>query len=337
MRLSTLSADRVPELLRFNEEVFPTRVSAEARFEFQVLRNPLLESPDRPDVLIVTTDDGEMIGQVTLSPVEYRWQGSVARGYVGADLFVKEAHRSAPAGGAIALKIARGYSPFFSVGVSEVAEKVFTAVGIRTIGSLRKFLWLRGLRGLRGLARAGMVNVTDAPIPYPSRLTVDGATFERVETSALERLREDVWAGATLQFDRAPDFLRWRFFSVPGTYTLYALEGDPRCFFAVRSARRRGLRVLALVDYRIATGALGQLALILRATKALAAVAKVDGVATMSSLEAFHREIRRAWFFPVGHPLPILSNLTPSVTSVLVTMADSDTDLRFDRAGAVFG
>ena len=39
----------------------------------------------------------------------------------------------------------------------------------------------------------------------------------------------------------------------------------------------------------------------------------------------------------VGSPVPVLGNLSWDPERLLVTMADADSDLRFDQAGPIFG
>ncbi len=338
MKLVGLRPELYPDFHRFNQEIFPTRVSVPARFRFQILDNPLLAAKDAPDVVLVTDDDGAIVGQVILQPVDYHHDGVQSRGFMGVDLFVHESARHGRAGGALSFKIARAYSPFFCVTISEAAERVFGAVGIRTVGTMRKFLWLRGIGGVAGLVRAALGRKAAlGRVTAPPTLAVAGGRFVRLAAADVERLEQRPWPDGRLEFDRSPAFLRWRFFGVPDTYEIYGLEGDPRCWFVVRAASRRGLSVLALVDYRTAPERPGDLGLVVRAVKALARAGGFEGVATSSSVEAFDRELRRAWFFPVGAPVPVLANLPHPPAGLLVTMADADSDLRFDEAGPVFG
>ena len=338
MKLTTLGRERFSEFYRFNQEIFPTRVSVPTRFRFQILDNPLLATKDAPDVVLVADDDGTILGQVLLQPVDFHHDGTRARGYMGVDLFVKESARNTRAGGALAFKIVRAYSPFFCVTISEAAEKVFAAIGIRTVGTMRKFLRVCGLRGLVGLARSALGGKARVrKVVAPATLPVSGGRFVKVAAADVARVRQRPWSDGRLEFDRSPAFLAWRFFGVPNTYVTYVLEGDPHCYFVVRAASRRGLSVLALVDYRTAPERPASFGLVIGAVRDLAKAGGFEGIATMSSVEAFDRELRRAWFFRVGLPVPVLANLPSDPKSLLVTMADADSDLRFDESGEIFG
>jgi hypothetical protein len=338
MKLEALRPERYPQFHRFNQEIFPTRVSVPARFRFQILDNPLLADKEAPDVALVAEDDGTILGQVILQPVEYHYDGAAARGYMGVDLFVKESARNTRAGGALAFKIVRAYSPFFCVTISEAAEKVFAAIGIRTVGRMRKYLWVRGVRGLVGLGTAALGGTASLrPVVAPATLDVGSARFTKAAVADVARVVQRPWPGGRLQFDRAPAFLAWRFFGVPGVYTTYLLDGDPSCFFVVRAASRRGLSVLSLVDYRTAPERPETFTAVVRAVKQLAAAGRFDGVATASSVDVFDAALKAAWFFEVGSPVPILANTRWEPKSLFVTMADADTDLRFDESGPIFG
>ena len=338
MKLEALRPERYDAFYRFNAEIFPTRVSVPARFRFQILENPLLAAKDAPDVALVAEDDGTILGQVILQPIEFHYGGTRTRGFMGVDLFVKEAARNTRAGAALAFKIVRAYSPFFCVTISEAAAKVFAAVGIRTIGTMRKFLWVRGVRGLVGLATAALGRTAPLrPVVAPPALAIGDARFVKATVADTTRVAQRPWSGDRLELDRSPAVLAWRFFGVPDVYVTYLLDGDPSCFFVVRAASRRGLSVLSLVDYRTAPERPASFAAIVRAVKRLARLGGFDGVATASSVAAFDATLKRAWFFEVGAPVPVLANLAFEPQHLYVTMADADTDLRFDEAGPIFG
>lgn len=338
MKLEALRPERYADFYRFNAEIFPTRVSVPDRFRFQILENPLLADENAPDVAIVSEDDGTIVGQVILQPIEYHLDGSRTRAFMGVDLFVKESARNSRAGGALSFKIARAYSPFFCVTISAAAEKVFGAVGIKTIGTMRKFLWPNGVRGLVGLARASAGGkATLRPVAAPATIDVGGARFTKAAVGDVARVTQRAWPDGRLELDRSPAVLAWRFFAVPSTYVTYLRDGDPSCYFVVRAANRRGLATLSLVDYRTAPERPDAFAAILRAVKHLARAGRFDGVTTASSVDAFDAALKAAWFFEVGQPVPILANLAEPPKSLFVTMADADTDLRFDESGPVFG
>ncbi len=338
MKLEALRPERYEAFYRFNEEIFPTRVSVPARFRFQILDNPLLAAKDAPDVAIVADDDGTILGQVVLQPIEFHHDGTRARGFMGVDLFVKEAARNTRAGGALAFRIVRAYSPFFCVTISEAAEKVFAAIGIRTVGTMRKFLWVRGVRGVVGLAAAALGRRARLrPVVAPATLAAGGARFTKATAADTARVVQRPWPDGRLELDRSPAFLAWRFFGAGDTYVTYLLDGDPSCFFVVRAATRRGLSVLSLVDYRTAPERADAFAAIVRAVKRLARLGGFDGIATASSVAAFDAILKREWFFEVGSPVPVLANLSWQPQGLFVTLADADSDLRFDEAGPIFG
>lgn len=338
MKLEALRPERYDEFYRFNAEIFPTRVSVPDRFRFQILENPLLADRNAPDVAIVSEDDGTIVGQVILQPIEYHLDGTRTRAFMGVDLFVKESARNSRAGGALSFKIARAYSPFFCVTISAAAEKVFAAVGIKSIGTMKKFLWLRGVRGVVGLATAALGGKAKIrPVVAPENLTLGSARFTKARVADAARVEQRPWPGGRLELDRSPAIVAWRFFGAPNVYVTYLLDGDPSCYFVVRAASRRGLSVLSLVDYRTAPERPGAFDAIIAAVKELARVGGFDGVATASSVDAFDARLAAAWFREVGSPVPVLANLADPPKSLFVTLADADTDLRFDESGPIFG
>jgi hypothetical protein len=243
---------------------------------------------------------------------------------MGVDLFVRESARNSRAGGALAFKIVRAYSPFFCVTISAAAEKVFAAIGIRTVGTMRKFLWVRGPRGLVGLATAAFGGKARLrPVVAPATLAVGGARFTKATVADLGRVVQRPWPDGRLELDRSAAFLAWRFFGVPGTYVTYLLEGDPSCYFVVRAATRRGLSVLSLVDFRTAPDRAGLADRPRREAARASAGSTGSRPRARSTLDA---ALKAAWFFEVGAPVPVLANLPWEPKSLLCDGVEQDLD-----------
>lgn len=336
MPLTTLDAERFPAYFDFCRRNYPWRRHIPERFQQQVLNNPLLSVRDRPNILMVTDDAGAIVGHFGLNPFLYHHQGVLKPAFCGFDYFVEEAHRSGM-GALLAMKALTAYRPFFAIGVSEVAEQIYLKLRCRTIGSLRRFLWLRSLlrwSKVVGDRLLGGQRPVRLQVDYlPELVTVAGVTFSRL-AEPTTGWQDAALPDAELTFAHPPAFLRWRFF-MPGLvrYGFYALNGaEADAWFVVRGFGWRGLSLLAVVDYR--ASAAGRFSKMLAAAKALAVECDRDGVIVFSSHHRFDAELLASGFGSIGRPSLIMTNasLQTSETTVkkrevvFATLADYDLD-----------
>lgn len=343
MRICQLTTAGFDQFLKFNQAINPNSNDIIERFQFQVLDNPLLEDKTRPNILVAYNDDGEIIGQHLHNPFEYYFKGARLQGFYGFDFFVPESHRNQGIGSAIARQAKTEFYPHFGVGVSEVSQGIQLALGNRIIGNLFTYLWIRnwlspikfGLN--RIVKRKSNKSSVKAKSPnFPNKIKLGDCQFQQVDK--LEQwdceYREDV-----LEFSRSLDFINWRFFRVKNKYHFYLLdEVNSSAYFVVRKIFAKGLRLLALVDYRMPVEDEKRFKAILTATKKLANLGGFDGIFTMSSHRFFDNIFKRSFFLKVGKPIVILTNAKLDIdtksmnerNAVIATMAESDLDFYFE-------
>jgi hypothetical protein len=327
-----------PERLRrastaSTQEIFPTRVSVPARFQFQILDNPLLARRTRPTSRRAD-DDGTILGQVILQPIEFHHDGTRARGYMGVDSLREGERAHSRAGGALAFKIVRAYSPFFCVTISEAAEKVFAAIGICTIGTMQKYLWVRGVRGLVGLGTAALGGTArPRPVVAPATLTAGGARFTKAGIGDVARVVQQPWP------DGGSNSIARRSFS-PGAFSACPTSTSPTSWTAIRAAssscaRRRGgasrcSRSWTSGRPRSGRGVHGDRA----CGEGIGTRRRLRRGRDASSVDAFAARCGRVVLRGrLAGPGARQSAWDPR--SLFVTMADADSDLRFDTAGEI--
>ena len=250
MSISHLTSDRFEAYFEFCQRNYPQRRHIPERFRQQVLANPLLPDPAQPHLFLAEDESGAIVGHFGLNPFFFHHQGERKLGYCGFDYFVEEAHRRG-AGALLAMKALSAYRPFFAIGVSAAAEQIYLKLRCRTIGSLRRFLWLRSpLAWTRVVGDRLCGGRWLQPSPseeWPGSVSAAGASFQRTQDVPSGWV-DAPWPEAELTFARPPEFLRWRFFA-PGRVR-YGFYAGSLGWFVIRSFRWRGLHLLALVDYR---------------------------------------------------------------------------------------
>lgn len=355
MRIFNLTEEYYSEFFKFNEKVSPRRKKIPERFEFQFLSNPLLKDKTKPDVLIAVCEDNQIIGQITLSPAEFFFNGKKNKCFFAHDLYVLNNYRHKGVGKSLVSNAILNCSPYFGISISEISRKIHLSLNIKTIGTLHKFLWIKNIFSIPTMTKAmynRVLNKNEMSAfeknkfkepKLPDELSIKNIKFKRAYF--LENWEEHCWNKSILEFARSKDFLRWRFLKMPEIYYLYFLNDNSRSYFVVRKSNRGGLNLLAIVDYRVPFQDVEKFRLILKAAKLLTKVIGFDGVITMSSLSFFDAELKKSLFFRIGNPDLIISNAKINFDHkaikkrnvVYATMADSDVDLFFDQAAEIFG
>jgi GNAT superfamily N-acetyltransferase len=343
MRICRLTPDGFDQFLKFNQMIDPTRNDFVERFQFQVLENPFLEDKIRPYILVAYDDDGQIIGQHLHNPFEYFFKGKRLQGFYGYDFFVPENHRNKGIGSAIARQAKTDFYPHFGVGVSEVSQRIQLSLGNRIVGYLFTYIWIRNLFspikfGLNQIFKRKLINNSTKlkGLNFPNNLKIKDYQFKRIDE--LAQWNYDYWDQDALEFSRSLDFINWRFLRKKDKYFFYLLdETNSSTYFVVRNIFARGLRLLALVDYRMPFQDKARMKLILHAVKKLAKLGGFDGIFTMSSYRFFDENLKGCSFFKVGKPIVMLTNAELDIdpkriserNAVIATMAESDLDFYF--------
>lgn len=308
-------------------------------FSFGNMDNP--PQGNSPGLLTMTTD-GEVIGQFLMRPFGFHIRQQEFTGHFGYDFFVKQEYRSRGAGALLFVQGVRMYGPFIGVGLTSIVEKISKAAGVQTIGLLKKFIWLKNPVGLGGqlLKHHLIKNPVD---PQKQKASEDGVFPETVEASGRKFQRcvqppEEFGPSCpdeTLEPVRSHEFLKWRFFETPRPYGVYiSRDYEASLLLVVRRATYQGMRLLLVVDHRFPQGKIESLDTILQAAKAVAADAGLDGVVIASTYLPLEEPLKREHFIAAGKPSSVIAYLpredfSPPVTSIHLTMADSDLDFNF--------
>ena len=339
IHLTTLTSDRFDDYLDFVRQIYPQRRYAAERFATQVLQNPFLEDAQRPEILLALDGQDASIGHFGLSPYRFHRGGTELIGYSGFDFYVLEAYRQHGVGKMLAAAaVAR--TPYFGIGATPVAERIYVKLGAATVGRMHRYFWLRSplqsayLLGhtlfkthwIRKTERVGDFNLPEqvmvADVVFDHRTMADGS-------------EDYAWSEDVITFSRSPEFLDWRYFNHPEQYRLYALQGSqPTRFFVIRRYAWRGLSLLCLVDYRVPGGDARSFGLMLDAVRTLARQGKFDGVVVYSSLRFIDESLLQRSFRKIGQPTIVVikgdlsmdETLIDGRAYVLATLADCDQD-----------
>jgi len=340
MKIDYLKPDQWDEFFRFNQKMNPTRNDVIPRLKFQIFDNPLLKDRSHPNILVACDDQGKIIGQHLHNPFEYHFRGQCHQGFYGFDFYVLKSYRGKGIGSAIARKSRDEFFPHFGVGVSEASKKIHLALDNKIIGNLFIFIWIRNIFSpIRWAisAIAGKKRSLKAQFDFPPEQEVNDDRFKLIES--IDRWNYQNWAENVLEFSRSAEFINWRFLSQQQKYACYRLQNVAAdSYFVVRKIYTRGLKLLAIVDYRIPFADKEKFQKIIYAAKRLAKRLRFDGVFTMSSHRFFDDMLKKNRFIKIGRPIHIMTNAKLEFSRqqiderncVYATMAESDLDYYFE-------
>jgi len=341
VKICKLTPEYFDKLIAFNEKVFSERVNFKERFKSQFLDNPYLEDREKPCGYLSLSDEDAITGQFLINPCRFHFKGNDYGGFFGHDFYALQEY-GGEHGAMLALRAIRGSKPYFAIGVTEKAQKIHLSVKARIIGSMYKYVWFGNII-LSSLKMAKyFISRNDASSPayekadFPQRVRADSG---EIKLSKTPRFTADYHWENMIEFARDSKFLEWRFAERFASYGFYTFKSDDKeCFFALRRCFWKGLKLLALVDYRTPPGDANASETVLKASKIIAKKMKRDGVISYSSNHFYDTEFKRQLFFRAGRPCYIMTNAKMDVReddieerkSVFATMADSDTDFNFD-------
>jgi hypothetical protein len=301
MKFTPLTRKHISKFWSFNRRVNPHEPDVENRLRFEIFNNPSLEDKDSPGFILALDGDDKIVGQIGLNPLDFFHNGARRRGFYGCDYHLDTSHRGA--GAVLALAALQQYRPYFTIGATPVSEKIWLALKARIIGDLDYFVWVRNPLAPVHVFRSLLPNVmhrrptsgTDA-----ADVLSHGATTFRRSQTVPEGWNDYSWNNDTLQFCRSAEFLHWRFFSGHRPYYFYVLSGaKPIRYFVGRTILSRGLKILAIVDYKVPHGDADGFRAMLQAGKAIAREGRYDIVFTASSHRFFDRLLKKERFLRI--------------------------------------
>lgn len=327
--------------LDFAKRVHPQEINLDERMKWFSLGNRGPLSNSYPTGLVTSTTEEEVIGQFLMRPFGFHLRQKEFTGYFGFDFFVKEEYRWRGAGALLFMQGVRMYVPFVGVGLTAIVEKISKAAGVQTIGIWKKFIWVKSPVALGGqLLNRWTKNSADSKkeksqieISFPETVEASGRKFQRCSIPP-----EDFGPSCseeTLEPARSSEFMKWRFFDSPRQYGVYvSREHGLSLLLVVRGVSFQGMRLLLLVDHRFPMGKTESLDIILQAAKSLSSAAGLDGVVTASTYLPHEEPFKREHFIATGKPSSVIAYLpsvdfSPAVTSIHLTVADSDLDFSF--------
>ena len=200
------------------------------------------------------------------------------------------------AGAALAFRTFKNFRPFFTIGATEVSDKLWLSLKARIIGNLDYFIWVRSpfipINMLRNILFKGQ----SLKVSFPEILNCGNFTF-KICTSPPTHWKDSSWRGNTLQFARSHDFIKWRFFENERPYYFYMLDSPGLgTYFVCRTIMKRSLKILMIVYYRVSDEDSDGFEGILNAAKKLARAGKHDIIFTVSSHSYFDKILKKERF-----------------------------------------
>ncbi len=344
LKITSLELKHFSGLIDFAKIVHPGEANLADRVSWFSLGSPFLKEKDKLPAFLVLSEEDKIVGQFMLNNQEWYFQNRIKEGFFGYDFFIEESYRKTGIGALLLIKAVRERNPFFGVGLTEIAEKLYTAAKVERIGSLTKLLWpnrpfscaahiVRRLIKRRGIWEEPASNRL-----FPQSIMMEGNNFELLSSFPAGKYKP-YYDSEAIEFSRSAEFLNWRFFESRNIqyYFYYCLISNQPIYFVLRKVSRKGLNLLSLVDYKAPFHDPDALRLIIKCAKKITRDLRSDGLFTASSVNNFSKVMKDEGFISVGKPAPIVSTIAGMASSgalerknaIYSTMADADLDLNF--------
>jgi hypothetical protein len=339
MKIIDYKQDKFDSLLKFNGRVFPFRDKISEYLEYNFKSNPVRHDSVE-NIIIAENEEGEIIGQFLLIHTFFFYSGIKHKGVWGVDFIVDEAYRGSYAGSVLAKKVLRTQN-YFTIGPSEISQRIHLALKQKIIGSIIKYIRLNSVFSiLKFLIKTPARELYT--YNFPDQVTTQNGRFKRVFNSDGIGTDTGCWNSATLEFSRDSKFLDWRFFYYPGKYFVYQYfslsnhENYLPVYFVVRPVQWKNVNCLLLVDYRYNLENERCFNAIINATVKLMKATNLSAIIACSSIRKHKKVLNRNMFFAFGEKMHILTGFKTNgeedpVTNhkILLTFADCDCDYYF--------
>lgn len=343
LSIACLSHKRLPDLERFLKLIHPQLDNPGERILWFTFRTPFLRDKQDPPALLALNKEDKIAGQFMLNNQEWFYGGVVNQGFFGYDFFIKESYRKSGIGALLLIRAVRQYNPFFGVGLTGPAEKLYEAAKVKEIGRLKKFLWINEpFSSLRHILCSFFkpnyrMFGANCNTEFPAGAYSGSLVFKLAQTPVLEKYAP-YYDPAVIEFSRSKEFLRWRYFDSDIKYHFYyCSDYDVPLFFVVRPVLRKGLNLLSLVDYKVPVDDHIAWLSVLEAAKKIAKKMGFDGLVSAGSHVFFNQGFKKRGFLTVGKSAPIVSTILRNPLpekgavegAIYITMGDADLDLNF--------
>jgi hypothetical protein len=289
MEIRRIIESDIPKLIAFGERVFPKRVSYYHTI-VEFLQKGRIGGYTGGMVLV---DNDEVCGQI-FSTATTMWYKGVpySSGWLY-DFIVREDLRKDVWGIDLLMKARKEFGNACSLGANPRALNMNLKLGSKMLGELRKYV------GPSSLLMFPLYFVLPTDKNYPD--LIDGF---RLISRANDVVARDFTNYDLLESGRNQDFISWRFFTKEyKNYKFYQKsDGD---YFVVRLIKYRGVRLLALVDYRCDIKSIDSFTVILSVVKSIAKKMHIPFILCGSSHNVIDTVLEHAHFSSIGRPRPI--------------------------------
>ncbi len=321
MKLTNYKEEYLPEILAFNQSVFPHRKNIEKSFEERFVLNPFSNRGLHQSSFVID-DENKIHGQFLLLPTQFHYQAKTYSGNFGFDFILNDNLRGKGMGKQLSQE-AMKYPNYCVVGVSKPSEALHYKFGNKELATAERFIRFRTILSPLNLIFKKK-NFDRNKVQYPPEISFKNFNAKKIESPELI-INRPFWIKNRLEWDRSIDFLKWRFFSDNKKYAFYqSAEND--FYFVVRKVRWKNLNALLLVDFRYLETV--NFANIYKMTLKISQLLSCSAVITVTSLEAEKEFLKKNFNKKFGNAIQIMTTNKEvfEANKVAVTFADSDVD-----------
>lgn len=323
MEIIKLTELDIPKLVSYGEKIFPERrsyYSSLLNFYFKGRMNGLTGA-------LAIIKDGEICGQTFHLETTMWFQNKKIVTCWGLDLIIDEDLREEAGGIDLILTSKKHYPNSAAVGSGDLALKINLKMGFKWVGEVRKYV--------------GISSIPMLPIylfckknKFPQAINDFFLVSNKESFRATDYFNKDI-----IEIGRDNDFISWRYFT-PEFRKYFVYQNKSGLYFVVRPIRYKGIRMLALIDFRCDLSVDGEFKAIFETVRKLAKRMLFPFMLCGSSHRTIDSVLEKNGMKSIGRPRPIIirNELKKSIDEdrvnkrdfVFVTLADSDGEVSWN-------
>jgi len=296
------------------------------------------------DKFIVGLDENQIIGEILSIPSKYHFQGQEQECVFGCDYIVKTEYRNTPVGVILLKKLLKN-NTHFAIGPNPegISYKLHVALCEQHFSDSNIYLFpniLKPITVIKALLfKYKIIKQFTKSINFkiPEQIISKGCAFKLVTDEnqiSLQRGYVPKWfENETLEFDRSPEYLKWRFFRSLYKYYLYEYTTSKNSkkidgYIVLRPVKyKKWLDVLLVVDYRYNQSNSNSVKDFIRFSKNILYKNAIGFLMISNSYQSNNKFFKKKMLKIFSYP--ILTNLKTvnKNTFNFITFADADADL----------
>lgn len=323
MEIKKLEESDLPALIEYGMKIYPERISYYKRlinFYFKGRMKGMTGA-------LAIIKDGKICGQTFHLSTEMWFRREKLDTCWGLDLIIDEDLRKKAVGTDLILASKKAYPSSAAVGSGPLALKINLTMGFKLIGEVRKYVGITSIPMLP-------IYLLSSKKKFPQEIKGYRLISKQEDFSCKDYFNEDI-----IEIGRDKEFIFWRYYT-PEFRQYYVYQKESGIYFVVRQIKYKGIKMLALIDFRCDLSTDIEFRSMFSVIRKLAYMMHLPFILCGSSHKNIDKVLEATGMKSIGRPRPVIirneynrvidQGRVSNRDFILVTLADSDGEVSWN-------